>query len=165
MKIRKFIKRQFRWALWATTSRCAILPSQMFHTIRPWCWRKLGAKIGKNVCIGYGFYLDVDHAKEIEIGDDTEFGPECFILCHRRDISLYTRDMCCQDIPYIIAKIKIGRNVQCGARVMIMPGITIGDGAVIGAGSVVVKDIPAWAIAVGNPAKAIGYVKDSQSDV
>lgn len=165
MKIGKFIKRQVRWALWAITSKCAIFPSQMFHTVRPWAYRKLGVKIGANVKIGYGIYLDVDHTQQIEIGENTMFAPECFLLCHRRDISKYNRAICCQDIPYIIDKIIIGKNVQVGSRAMIMPGITIGDGAIVGAGAVVTKDIPQWAIAAGNPAKVIGYVKDNQSNV
>lgn len=49
----------------------------------------------------------------------------------------------------------IGRRVAIGMGCIIMPGVTIGEGAVIGAGSVVTKDIPAWTVAVGNPAKVI----------
>ena len=156
----KFLNRSWRWAFWASTARCPIFPTQMFHTVRPWCWRKLGVKIGKNVLIGYGVYLDVDNADKIEIGDNSMLAPECFILCHRRDISQYSRSMCCQNIPHILDKVIVGKNVQIGSRTIIMPGVAIGDGAIIGSGAVVIKDIPAWAIAVGNPAKVIRYVND-----
>ena len=68
--------------------------------------------------------------------------------------------MCCQDIPYIQSTIIIGKNVQIGMRSIIMPGVKIGDGAVIGANSVVTRDVPAWNIAVRSPARVISTVKE-----
>jgi acetyltransferase-like isoleucine patch superfamily enzyme len=53
--------------------------------------------------------------------------------------------------------VKIGRDVWIAANVVILPGVEVGDGAVIGAGAVVSKSIPAYAIAVGNPARVIRY--------
>ncbi|WP_081827855.1 CatB-related O-acetyltransferase [Kozakia baliensis] len=55
------------------------------------------------------------------------------------------------------AGISIGHDVWIGFRAIILPGITIGDGAVIGAGSIVTKDVPPYAIHAGNPAKLIRY--------
>lgn len=154
-KIIKNIKRQCKYTLWSLTSYSSLLPSQMFSFIRPWAWRKIGVNVGKKVRIGYGVYLDVDGAQSIKIGDYAAITSECLLLAHRRDISKYKIGMISPDIPYINEKITIGRNVQIGMRTIIMPGVTIGDNAVIGAGSVVVKDIPGNAIAVGNPAKVI----------
>jgi putative colanic acid biosynthesis acetyltransferase WcaF len=54
-----------------------------------------------------------------------------------------------------IAKITIGEDAFVGARAFVLPGITIGRGAVIGACSVVTKDVPEWIIAAGNPCKLI----------
>lgn len=56
--------------------------------------------------------------------------------------------------------IQIGDDVWLGARVILMPGVRIGCGAIIGAGAVVVHDIPDWAIAIGNPATVIKFRKD-----
>ena len=53
-----------------------------------------------------------------------------------------------------------GKNCWLGAGVIVLPGITIGDGSVIGAGSVVTKDIPAGAIAVGNPCRVLREIND-----
>jgi galactoside O-acetyltransferase len=53
------------------------------------------------------------------------------------------------------APIHIGRNCWLGAGVIVLPGITIGDGSVIGAGSVVTRDIPAGVVAVGNPCRVL----------
>ena len=55
--------------------------------------------------------------------------------------------------------IKVGNNVWFGGNVVVLPGVTIGDNAVIGAGSVVVKDIPANHLAVGNPCKPIREIE------
>jgi len=53
--------------------------------------------------------------------------------------------------------IKIGDDVWIGARAIILSGVSIGSGVIIGAGAVVTKDIPDWAVAVGNPARVIRY--------
>ena len=56
--------------------------------------------------------------------------------------------------------VTIGSNVWIGGNVVIMPGVTIGDCCVIGAGSVVTKDIPAWTVAAGNPARVIRKITE-----
>lgn len=58
---------------------------------------------------------------------------------------------------YKVRECKIGNGVWIGDSVIVLPNVTIGDGAVIGAGSIVTKDIPPFAIAVGNPARVIKY--------
>lgn len=57
--------------------------------------------------------------------------------------------------PYFVAPVKIGNNVWLGEGVIVMPGVTIGDGCVIGAHSIVNRDIPANTVAVGSPAKIV----------
>ncbi len=55
-----------------------------------------------------------------------------------------------------IAKITVGKDAFIGARVFVLPGITIGEGALIGACSVVTHDVPPWTIAAGNPCRSLG---------
>jgi chloramphenicol O-acetyltransferase type B len=56
----------------------------------------------------------------------------------------------------------ICNNVQIGMRAFIMPGVTIGEGAVVAAGAVVTKDVPPYAVVAGSPAKIISEVKDAE---
>ena len=63
----------------------------------------------------------------------------------------------------IVEKVYVGNDVWVGANAIIMPGINISDGAIIGAGSVVTKDIPPYAIVAGNPAKILRYRFDNET--
>lgn len=90
----------------------------------------------------------------ISIGSDVMMGPEVIIYTSghkfdRTDISMMDQGF--TDVKPVV----IGNDVWIGRRVIIMPGVTIGDGCIIGAGAVVTKDIPDYSVAVGVPAKVI----------
>ncbi|NLN76522.1 MAG: acyltransferase [Armatimonadetes bacterium] len=92
---------------------------------------------------------------KVTIGSDTWIAPNAYIVptthaYKRRDITISEQGTCGADIV-------IGEDCWIGINAVISPGVTIGRGAVIGANSVVTKDIPEYAIAVGAPAKVIGY--------
>ena len=110
--------------------------------------KKQGLKIGRNCKILQGVILDPSHVWHINIGDGVTIAPGVHILAH--DASMknhlgYTR----------IGKVNIGSAVFIGAGSIILPGTTIGDNSIIGAGSVVTKDIPPNVIAAGNPAHVL----------
>lgn len=92
------------------------------------------------------------------IGKNVMMGPECIIFCSNHCFERTDIPMCEQgfteDEPCII-----GDDVWIGQRVMIMPGVKIGNGVVIAAGAVVTKDVPDYAIVGGVPAKIIRYRK------
>lgn len=92
---------------------------------------------------------------EVSIGEYFHCGQNLMIHTNNHD---YDHGEC---IPYgkqnIIKPVTIKDFVWCGANVIILSGVTIGEGCVIGAGSVVTKDIPDYAIAAGNPAQVIKY--------
>jgi acetyltransferase-like isoleucine patch superfamily enzyme len=79
----------------------------------------------------------------------------CLLLCHQRDIDQYKVGDDSSVLPYIKDKIILEDGVMIGMNTTIMPGVRIGKGSIIGANSLVVRDIPSWVIAVGNPAKII----------
>ncbi len=109
-------------------------------------------KIGEKVSVNRGcMFLASAHSKahyDIVIGDRCVFAPDVKLLSAGHDYHHL-------DLPDTAATITIGNDVWVGADATILQGVTIGEGAVIGAGSVVTKDVPAWSIAVGNPAKVI----------
>ena len=146
------------YAIWHFSSYFPLFPTLMFTKIRAITWRIMGAKIGKNAYIGYGIYLDVSGLKRLEIGDNFIIASESLLLLHRREISKYYQGMNPHDIPMREGTIKIGDNVQIGMRALILPGVTIGDGAVIGANSVVTRDVPPYTTVAGQPAKVIKQI-------
>ena len=87
---------------------------------------------------------------EFRGGNDAMFGPSVQIYCaqHAKDPVLRAKGI------EIALPVTIGENVWVGGNAIIMPGVTIGDRAIIGAGSVVTRDVPADATVVGNPARA-----------
>lgn len=111
--------------------------------------------------IGEGTYINrnvfLDAAQLIQIGKQCGIGPGCYITDHDHglDPKLVPLEQALISQPTCI-----GDRVWIGANVTILKGVTIGDDAVIGAGSVVTKDVPPQAIAVGNPAKVIRYKTD-----
>jgi maltose O-acetyltransferase len=108
-------------------------------------YRSRGAVIGENVHIGPDCRLDPSTAYLVTIGDDVVFAPAVQLLAH--DASLWRR------IGYTKLKhTRVGSHVFVGANTLILPGVTIGDDVVIGAGSVVTRDIPSNSLAYGNPA-------------
>lgn len=108
------------------------------------------------IVIGKNFYMNVGcHILgEIKIGDNVQIGPKTIIWGRDHGIS---KDELIRNQLHVKKPIIIGNDVWIGANATILKGVNIGDGAVIGAGSVVTKSIPAYAISVGNPARVIGY--------
>lgn len=133
----------------------AILEPINPRKLRPIILRQLGAKVGKDVYIGHKVFVDMSHTDLIEIGDHTHITNRTILLCHMHDLSNYCVGDDYAELPYKYGKIVIGKGCSTGTDSIIMPGVTIGDGAIIGAGSLVNKDIPAWTVAVGRPAKVI----------
>ena len=110
---------------------------------------------GYNIEVGENFYANVncvilDGAK-VSFGDNVFIAPNCGFYTAGHPLDVAQRN---QGLEYAYP-IRIGNNVWIGANVSVLPGVTIGDNCVIGAGSVVTKDIPANSLAVGNPCKVI----------
>lgn len=123
--------------------------------LRPILIRKMGCHVGKNTFFGDYVRMDTSYADMIYIGDYTHITSGCRILCHQRDLTNYCKGDNAADLGYKTGEVHIGKGVMVGMETIIMPGVTIGDGAIIGAGSIVTKDIPAWTIATGRPARVV----------
>ena len=137
-----------------------LLHTFRFNYLRPWLWKQMGCHIGKKVSIGHSVAADVGNTNLIYIEDNVILTNHCVILCHRRDLKGYCKYDDGQQLPYIYAPVTLKRGCQIGMGSILMPGVTVGEGAIVGAHSVVTKDIPAWTVAVGNPCKVVKEIAE-----
>lgn len=107
--------------------------------------RLTGAKIGNNCFIGQGTTFDPILPDLVELEEDSGIGNGSTILTHSY--------IGAGRMTFAFGPVKICRYVRVGAHCVILPGVTIGEGALIAAGSVVAKDVPPYAFAAGAPAK------------
>ena len=114
---------------------------------------------GKNITLGKNVFINAGCKFQdqggITIGDGCLIGHNVIITTLNHIPQPSKRQ------SLIPKPVKIGKNVWLGAGVIILPGVTIGNSAIIGAGSIVVKDIPSNAVAVGNPCKVIKYIEEN----
>ena len=129
--------------------------TQVDKTFR--CFPPFYTDCGKNIKIGKNVFINAccrfQDQGGIEIGDGSLIGHNTTIATLNHD---FNPDKRANLHP---SPVKIGKNVWIGSDCTILPGVEIGDGAVIGAGSVVTKNVPANSIAVGSPARVIKQIE------
>lgn len=103
--------------------------------------------IGENCCINRKCHLDC--RGQITFGNNVSISPECNLITGSHDLNS-------ADFAYISGNIILNNYVWLGTRAMILPGVEIGEGAVVCAGAVVTKDVKPYQIVAGIPAKVIG---------
>ena len=144
--------------------------------IRGFCGKLMLKECGKNVNIE----KNADFSSAVELGDNSGLGVNCRIsgrviigenVMMGPNVSIYTtnHNFSRIDIPMCFQgnspekPVVVGDDVWIGANVIILPGVSVGKGAVIGAGSVVTKNVAEYAIVAGNPAKVIKSRLDSNA--
>ena len=121
-------------------------------------WGGKFVHFGRNIYANFGLTLVDD--THIYVGDYTEFGPNVVVATAGHPILPELREQGMQfNMP-----VRIGRNCWIGAGALIMPGVTVGDNTVIGAGSVVTKDLPANVLAVGNPCRVLREIGEHDKE-
>lgn len=155
----------FKMVVWRVFNALAfpVLP----RGLRIFSMRLFGAKIGKNclfkrsarfyapwnfccgdaVCVGPR--VEVYNKGLVEIGDNVVISQDAWLCTASHDIAS-------PGMALVVHPVKIGNNVWVAARASVLPGVTIGEGAVIGACAVVAKDVEPWTVVAGNPASAKG---------
>lgn len=141
----------------------------------PLCRRKnfiiektLHVDYGYNITHGENFIVNFDcvilDCAPITIGDNVMLAPGVHIYAATHPLNARHRKLD-DDLNYyeLAFPVKIGNNVWIGGRAVICPGVIIGDNSVIGAGSVVIKDVPANVVVAGNPAKVIRHIDDERN--
>lgn len=117
-------------------------------------WGGRHVHFGNNIYANFNLTMVDD--THIYVGDYTMFGPNVTVATAGHPILPELREMVYQ----YNAPVHIGRNCWLGAGVIVVPGVTIGDNSVIGAGSVVTKDIPSGVVAVGNPCRVLREINE-----
>ncbi|KXZ17314.1 acetyltransferase [Bacillus nakamurai] len=121
-----------------------------FLGMKNWLYRTfLNMNIGKQTSFALMVMPDIMFPEKITVGKNSIIGYNTTILSHEYLIH-----------EYRIGNVKIGDEVMIGANTTILPGVTIGNGAVVSAGTLVHKDVPAGAFAGGNPMKLIYTAKE-----
>lgn len=126
--------------------------------VRPWVLKKIGCHVGKGCFIGDSVKIDSGHSDMITIEDSVSIAGGARLLCHQRDFSDYCVGDDYMKLGYTVKPIVLKKGCLIGMESFVMPGVTVGEGAIVGAGSMVTKDIPAWTVAIGRPAKVVRQI-------
>jgi len=140
----------------------SFIASQLFKESAANIVVKRGAYFGKGSGLIIGLNSQIGENARIEhdtvIGENVMMGLEVIALSNQHATS--NADVLLIDQGYDErSPVHIGNNVWVGARVILLPGVLIGDNAIIAAGAVVTKNVPAWSVVGGVPAKVIKYRK------
>ena len=135
--------RMLAWISPAYQFRCSLL-------------RKCGVRIGRNVYIGFLVMVDGEYPEYIEIEDEASIGPGVAIMAHSGASPFHQRLNLYHEEP---KKVKIKHGAWIAAGSIILPGVTVGEGAIVTAGSVVSRDVPPYTMVGGHPARAIANLK------
>lgn len=143
-----------------------VMMKQGSYRLRHWYWRKLGLKIGKQSSVAMHCFVTGSH---VTIGNNTVINRFTYIdgrvpvyignnvnVSHYTLIQTLTHDPQNPDFVCLEKPVAIMDHAWIGARVIILPGVTVGEGAVVAAGSVVAKDVPPYTMVGGIPARIIG---------
>jgi putative colanic acid biosynthesis acetyltransferase WcaF len=166
-RMRPYTKREYAGrVLWALVTPAFRLSPRPFFAWRCFLLRLFGAKVGRNAHVypSATIYLpwNLELGAESSIGEWTliyNLGPVRIgaqaTISHRAHLCAGTHDYSDPTLPLLRQLIEVGQQAWVCADAFIGPNVRIGQGAVVGAGSVVVKDVPDWAVVAGNPAKVI----------
>lgn len=124
--------------------------------VRNWSLKALGYEVGEGTYFADDLIITLAYANRghLHLGQRVSIGPGCILVLAAHANNSKVK----QQIPEKERWIRLEDDVWLGAGVIVLPQITIGEGAIIGAGAVVTKDIPPHSVAVGNPARVIKSV-------
>ncbi len=125
-----------------------------YSKVRVWALRRLGHECGNEVYFPSDLVITQNFVKDrgkLYLGDRVSIGPRVTLVLSSHANASMVRGAIQEKKP----EIRIDADAWIGAGVIILPRVTIGEGAIVGAGSVVTKDVPAHTVVSGNPARVI----------
>lgn len=136
------------WRNWLLGNLVRIAPRGVINVLH----RMRGVKMGRDCFIDPTAVLETAYPENITIGDDVRITVRCVIMTHiKAPIRLRESGL----MPAVLKPVRLESHSFIGVNSVIMPGVTVGEGAVVASGSVVVADVPAYTMVAGNPAKVI----------
>ena len=117
--------------------------------------RRMGCKVGKGCFVGDYVRVDTSHPDMITLEDNVSIASGSRLPCHPRDFSDYCVGDDYMRLGYTVKPVELKKGCLVGMESFVMPGVVIGEGAIVGAGPFASKDIPAWTIAAGRLAKVL----------
>jgi len=123
------------------------------NAVRIRCQRAKGVRVGAGVYLGYDVNIDAAYPELVEIGDCARIGIGVIVLAHNRP-----GDAALPGLGEERAPVHVGRHAAVQAGAILLPGVTVGEGAVVRPGAVVEEDVAPFTIVAGVPARAIGVV-------
>ena len=150
-------------ALWRAVDAVLFRPTpKPLNGWRLWLLRRFGARIegrpfvNSSAIIRIPWHLTMrdraalgEHAEVYNLGHVT-LGERCTVAQHAY-LCTGTHDLSDPVLPLVVGPIEIGADAFIGVRALVLPGVRVGEGAVVGAGSVAARDVPAWTVGAGNP--------------
>lgn len=123
--------------------------------VRKWLQRKRGVKIGKNVHWGTNVVVDYPYPNFVVVEEGASISGNDYLLAHCKPLAYHQN--CSESY---VAPVIVHKHAWIAVNVTILPGVEVGEGAIVSAGSVVSKDIPPFTVANGNPAKVVADIAE-----
>jgi acetyltransferase-like isoleucine patch superfamily enzyme len=120
------------------------------NALRVRAQRAKGVKIGHHVYVGYDVNIDAAYPQLVEIEDYARIGIGAIILAHSRPADAWM-----QHLGEQVAPVRIRRHASLYAGAIVMPGVTVGEYAIVREGAVVTEDVPPFAMVAGSPARVV----------
>ena len=121
--------------------------------LKNWLLRRIGVTVGAGVAWGLESTPDVFWPERIAVGDDAIIGYDATLLCHE-----FLHE------EYRLGEVVVGEQAMIGAGAIVLPGVTVGEGARVAANSLVAEDVPPGATVAGVPAEVVSQAESAPSD-
>jgi acetyltransferase-like isoleucine patch superfamily enzyme len=141
----------------------------MLHRgLRLWLYRQMGVNIGQDCVVEMYTYLDDQFPELIFFEDHSGPSRHVIILCHD-DVAAKAEASDSSESGFdkrhgFVAPVRLERHSGIGTGSILLPGVTVHEGAYVGAGAVVTRDVPPYTVAVGVPARVIKHLKPSEGE-
>jgi len=136
------------WRNWLLGNLVRVAPRGVINVLHRW----RGVKMGRDCFIDPAAILETAYPENITLGDDVRVTAGAIVMTHIK-APHRLRDL--GHVPVVVEPVRLGSHSFIGVNSVVMPGVTVGEGAVVASGAVVLADVPPYTMVAGNPAKVV----------